>query len=126
MSKELYLTCQKCEGVNPRPLPYHMAKPDACDHCKNPFRTWLDIAVMDFKLWRKQSRLASLVEAVVNTGVGIVIAFAAQWLICWFYSIPLSASDNAIIVGWMTVISVIRSYVIRRAWNSEFWRRNGN
>lgn len=73
-----------------------------------------------------QTKLASFVEAVVNTGVGLLIAFVAQWLICWFYSIPLSATDNAIIVGWMTVISVIRSYIIRRAWNSEFWRRNGN
>lgn len=70
-----------------------------------------------------QSKLASLTEAVVNTGVGLLIAFSAQWLICWFYSIPLSASDNAIIVGWMTVISVVRSYIIRRAWNSEFWRK---
>ncbi len=73
-----------------------------------------------------QTKLASFVEAVVNTGVGLLVAFVAQALICWFYSIPLSATDNAIIVGWMTVISVVRSYIIRRAWNSEFWRRNGN
>lgn len=69
-----------------------------------------------------QTKLASAVEAVVNTGVGVLIAFVAQLAICWAYSIPLSASDNAIIVWWMTVVSVVRSYVIRRLWNSEFWR----
>ncbi len=75
---------------------------------------------------KRQSKLASAVEAVVNTLVGLLIAFVAQWIICWVYDIPLSASDNFTIVMWMTVISVIRSYIIRRAWNSEFWRRNGN
>lgn len=73
-----------------------------------------------------QSKAASLAEAVVNTFVGLVIAFVAQVIICWANDIALSYTDNLIITGWMTVISVIRSYIIRRAWNSEFWRRNGN
>jgi hypothetical protein len=75
-----------------------------------------------------QSKRASLVEAIANTLIGLAVAFAAQAVICWAYNIPLSASDNLIIVAWMTVISVVRSYVIRRAWNSEFWKgwRNGN
>lgn len=72
---------------------------------------------------KRQSKLASAVEAVVNTFVGLLIAFGAQLLIVWVYDIPLSASDNFTIVMWMTVVSVVRSYIIRRAWNSEFWRR---
>ena len=122
MNKEIILTCSVCYNANPRSLPYNMVKPDQCEHCDNPFRTWLDVLKIEYGLWRRQSKLASAAEAVVNTGVGVLIAFAAQWLICWAYNIPLSASDNAIIVGWMTGISVIRSYVIRRAWNSEFWK----
>jgi len=70
-----------------------------------------------------QSKTASLVEAVVNTGVGLVIAFTAQMIIVWLNDIPLTWEDNAIIVWWMTVISILRSYVIRRAWNSEFWKK---
>lgn len=64
-----------------------------------------------------QSKRHSLAEAVVNTAVGFVIAWTAQMLICWVYGIPLSGSDNAIITFWMTIISIIRSYVIRRIFN---------
>jgi hypothetical protein len=64
-----------------------------------------------------QSKLASFVESVVNTLVGLVIAFFAQWLIVWVYAIPLSHKQNLIIVFWMTVLSVLRSYVVRRIAN---------
>lgn len=69
-----------------------------------------------------QSKRASLAEAVVNTAVGLCISVAAQALIVWVHNIPLTLHDNFIIAGWMTVISVIRTYIIRRAWNSEFWK----
>jgi len=120
---KVILTCRDCEQPSPRPLPYNMAAPDQCDHCSRPFRTRFDILRLDFQLWRKQSKTASAVEAVVNTFVGLAIAFAAQSFICWVYGIELSNEDNFIIVSWMTAISVLRSYAIRRAWNSEFWRR---
>ena len=71
----------------------------------------------------KQTRLASMVEAVVNTGVGMVLAMWATTLICSAYSIPMSWTNNFIITFWMTVLSIVRSYVIRRAWNAEFWKR---
>ena len=70
-----------------------------------------------------QSRLASLTEAVVNTLIGLLVAMAAQSAIAWAYDIPLTVKQNAILVFWMTVISIGRSYLIRRLWNSEFWRR---
>lgn len=75
---------------------------------------------------RRQSKVASLAEAVVNTFVGLLIAFVAQAFICWAYDIPLSAHQNFVIVSWMTVISVARSYVLRRAWNAEFWKRRNS
>lgn len=64
-----------------------------------------------------QSKLGSFVEAVVNTFIGLLIAFFAQWLIVWAYSIPLSHKQNFIIVFWMTVVSILRSYVVRRMFN---------
>ena len=64
-----------------------------------------------------QTKKASLSEAVVNTAVGFLIAWAAQALICWVYSIPLTAEQNAVIVFWMTVISVLRNYFVRRFFN---------
>jgi uncharacterized membrane protein len=64
-----------------------------------------------------QSKLASFIESIVNTLLGLVIAFFAQWLIVWVYDIPLSHTQNLIIVFWMTVLSVLRSYVVRRIAN---------
>lgn len=64
-----------------------------------------------------QTKKASLGEAVVNTAIGLVIAWVAQWLICWVYSIPLNGYDNLRIVFWMTVLSVVRQYIVRRFFN---------
>lgn len=69
-----------------------------------------------------QSKLASFVEALVNTALGLLIAMGATAVICRAYDIELSTTNNFIITFWMTVISVVRSYVLRRAWNSEFWK----
>ncbi len=113
------LTCEICGGKNERALPYSMIEPDECEHCGRKFRTRMSVAVMRYR----QSKLSSWTEAVVNTFVGLVIAFAAQWLICWVYDIPLSATHNFIIVFWMTIISVLRSYGVRRIFNGEPWRR---
>lgn len=70
-----------------------------------------------------QSKLESLMEAVVSTLVGLAIAFAAQALIAWVYDMPLSVRDNFLLVFWMTVISVLRQYVIRRIWNKRLQKR---
>lgn len=71
---------------------------------------------------RQQSRKASFAEAVANTLIGLLIAFWATHLICRLNGIPMSWSDNFVLTGWMTVVSVLRGYVLRRAWNSEFWK----
>lgn len=62
-----------------------------------------------------------MVEAVVNTAVGLVIAMLATAAICKAYGIPMSWENNFILTFWMTVISIIRSYVIRRLFNAG-WR----
>lgn len=67
-----------------------------------------------------QSKLHSLIEAVVNTLVGLVIALIATALICWFHDIPMPLENNFKITAWMTALSVVRSYAIRRYFN----RRN--
>jgi len=71
----------------------------------------------------RQSKLASLAEAVVSTFVGLGIAMVATAVICWAYDIPMTWENNFIITAWMTVISIARSYLIRRVFNSEFWKR---
>jgi len=66
-----------------------------------------------------QTRLGSLVESVVNTVLGLGIAMVATHAISTHYGFPLSVSDNFTLTSWMTVISVGRSYLLRRLFNSK-------
>lgn len=122
MASELILTCQACAHPNPRPLPYDMRKPDRCTHCREVFTSTYSVMWRDLKLYR-QTKVGSALEAVANTAVGYVIALVAMNLIVWAYGFKVSPGENAIIVGWMTLLSVLRGYVLRRIWNSEFWKR---
>jgi hypothetical protein len=67
-----------------------------------------------------QSKRMSMVEAVVNTIVGLCVAMVATAGICKVYGIPMSWDNNFIITFWMTVLSVLRSYVLRRFFN--WWK----
>lgn len=61
-----------------------------------------------------QSRRWSLIEALTNVCVGFLISLVAQLLIFHFHGIELSLGDNVAITGYFTVISIIRSYALRR------------
>lgn len=64
-----------------------------------------------------QTRLGSLLEVVVNTVLGLVIAMVATNWICAAYGIPMSLNSNFILTSWMTVVSIARSYLLRRLFN---------
>lgn len=68
-----------------------------------------------------QSKLASLIEACINTMVGLGIAYFAQTWILRELHVPITNKQNLIMVGFMTVVSVLRSYILRRMFNAEFW-----
>ena len=68
-----------------------------------------------------QSKVSSLAEAVVNTALGLFIAMLATAVICKGYGIPMSWENNFIITFWMTVLSIARSYVLRRAFDAVSW-----
>lgn len=68
-----------------------------------------------------QSKAMSLLEAVVNTVVGLGVAMVATAAICKAYNIPMTWENNFIITFWMTVLSVLRSYLLRRLFNAQ-WR----
>ena len=59
----------------------------------------------------------SLVETVTNIVIGLVISLISQIIIFNAYGINLPINDNVAIVLWFTLISVIRSYTIRRLFN---------
>jgi len=62
----------------------------------------------------KQSRAMSLVEAAVNVAAGYVVALAAQLVVFPLFDVAVSFSDNLIIGAIFTVVSLVRSYVLRR------------
>jgi hypothetical protein len=65
-----------------------------------------------------QTRLESLLESVVNIFIGYGVALLSQILIFPMFDIYVSLSTNLWIGAWFTVISLIRSYVVRRWFNA--------
>ena len=69
-----------------------------------------------------QSRVASLAESVMNVLIGYGVALASQLVIFPMFGIHLPLSDNLAIGAWFTVISLVRSYAIRRWFNARLQR----
>ena len=61
-----------------------------------------------------QSRLASLIESLTNVAIGMVVSFFGQIVVSWWYDLPLNFAQNMQIVLFFTVLSVLRSYFVRR------------
>ncbi len=66
---------------------------------------------------KAQSRRASFIEAIVNIAVGASVAYVSQLVIFGWYGIHVSHSLNAIMTVWFTIISIARSYTLRRVFN---------
>lgn len=64
-----------------------------------------------------QTRLGSLYEAWINVAIGYAINFTANWLIFPMFGWHISLSQNLALGVLYTVISVARSYLIRRYFN---------
>lgn len=61
-----------------------------------------------------QSRRHSLVESITNVAIGYTVALASQLIIFPAFGIHVTISANLEIGMWFTVVSLIRSYTIRR------------
>lgn len=64
-----------------------------------------------------QTRLGSLAETTINMLVGFWLSVAAQAVIFPMFGYELPLHSNMAIVAIFTAISMIRSYVLRRAFN---------
>lgn len=64
-----------------------------------------------------QSRLGSLVEAWANVAIGYGVAVSAQVVIFPWFGLLVPLSDNLLIGGAFTVVSLVRSYLLRRVFN---------
>ncbi|MGV8712073.1 MAG: DUF7220 family protein [Nitrosomonas sp.] len=64
-----------------------------------------------------QTRLQSLLEAWINVIIGYFVALAAQIIVFPWYGIEVSISQNLQIGLIFTIVSIARSYVVRRLFN---------
>ncbi len=64
-----------------------------------------------------QSRRMSFAESMVNVAVGFGVALAAQIAVFPLFGIHIPISSNVGIGAVFTVVSVVRSYALRRAFN---------
>lgn len=64
-----------------------------------------------------QSRRASLIESALNILIGYGVAVAAQCLIFPLFGVNLPLSSNLLIGVLFTIVSLIRSYWLRRFFN---------
>jgi len=71
-----------------------------------------------------QSRMGSLAESLVNVLVGYGVAVVSQIAIFPLFGVHIPLSDNLLIGLFFTVISIVRSYCLRRVFNGITRRRN--
>ena len=65
-----------------------------------------------------QTRLNSAFEAMVNVAIGYGVAVASQIAIFPLFGVHLPLADNLAIGAFFTVISLARSYAVRRLFNA--------
>ena len=64
-----------------------------------------------------QKKLQSLVEVLLNTAIGYAVAITTQIYVFPLFNIHIPISADLKIGLIFTVISIIRSYVLRRLFN---------
>lgn len=69
-----------------------------------------------------QTRLGSFVEACINVAIGFAINFVANLLILPLIGFHISIKQNLFIGVLYTLISVARSYTVRRWFNARIHR----
>ena len=67
----------------------------------------------------KQTKFESLIESVVNILIGYFTAVFSQLLIFPLFDIVIPIQDNLLIGLYFTLISLARSYLIRRYFNKK-------
>lgn len=69
-----------------------------------------------------QSKKSSLVEAIMNTAIGYFLSLAVQFIVYPAYGATFTFGENIQIGLIFMVVSLIRSYVIRRWFNDMIHR----
>ena len=70
-----------------------------------------------------QSRAGSMLEAVANVLAGFLVALLGQQLILPLFAIHVGLASHFGIATLFTLLSLVRSYLLRRLFNHMAWRR---
>lgn len=62
----------------------------------------------------QQTKLHSLAESLMNVAVGYVVSLISMQLIFPGFGLRTSLGTDLQIAAWFTVVSIVRSYVLRR------------
>ncbi len=66
-----------------------------------------------------QTKKMSLIESFTNIAIGYFIACFSQMMIFPLFDIHIPIHQNFQIGLWFTLVSIIRSYTIRRIYNMK-------
>ena len=66
-----------------------------------------------------QTKKWSMIESLTSTTIGIIIGIVLNVTILPIFGYPVSLSDSLWISVIFTAVSVIRSYAVRRIFNSK-------
>lgn len=58
-------------------------------------------------------------EAVCNTAVGFVVSLLTWAVVAWAFGIPMTWAKNLAITAIFTLVSIARSYALRRLFNGR-------
>lgn len=72
-----------------------------------------------------QSKTWSLIETLTSVGVGFILSLALQVFLMHVHDVPLSFGQNVEITFYFTVLSIVRSYFLRRVFNAVSRRHHG-
>ena len=64
-----------------------------------------------------QTRLQSFIESFINVAIGYGVALISQILVFPLFGINIPMESNLLIGAIFTVISIARSYLVRRVFN---------
>ena len=66
-----------------------------------------------------QTKYQSFIESLTNILIGYLTALLSQLLIFPLFNIYVTFQDNLLIGLYFTIISLIRSYLVRRYFNNK-------
>ena len=66
-----------------------------------------------------QTKKWSMIETLVSVGIGLLIGVILNMLVLPLFDYDVSLTDGVLISIIFTAVSVVRSYVVRRIFNSK-------